>query len=69
MANDTDIPYDDADIKYTPLLDANRDRDILQLLPDYLSEEITFPRSQAAHFYSRVVETLTRKKRMASEDE
>ncbi|KAL8783159.1 MAG: hypothetical protein Q9195_009472 [Heterodermia aff. obscurata] len=69
VANDTDVPYDEADIKYTPLLDANRDRDILQLLPDYLSEEITFPRSQAAHFYGRVVDTLMKKQRMASEDE
>ena len=69
VANDNDVPYDEADIQYTPLLDENRDRDILQLLPDYLTEEITFPRSQAAHFYGRVVDTLMKKQRMVSEDD
>lgn len=68
VANDNDakINYDDATFLYTPRLDSNRDRDLLELLPDYLSEEITFSRVNAAKFYGRVVETLT--KRRAEED-
>jgi len=31
------------------------------LLPDYLVEEITFPRPQAARFYARVGKALTEK--------
>ncbi|KZF25464.1 hypothetical protein L228DRAFT_258885 [Xylona heveae TC161] len=53
--------YETTEFQYIPLLDANRDRDLLELLPDYLSEEITFPRSQAGRFYAKIVETLTRR--------
>lgn len=35
---------------------------MLELLPDYLTEDITFSRRHAAQFYSRVVETLTKKR-------
>lgn len=68
VANDNDakINYEDATFLYTPRLDGNRDRDLLELLPDYLSEEIAFSRVNAAKFYGRVVETLT--KRRAGED-
>ena len=68
VANDNDakINYEDATFLYTPRLDANRDRDLLELLPDYLSEEIAFSRVNAAKFYGRVVETLT--KRRTEED-
>lgn len=44
-----------------PQLDHSRDRDMMELLPDYLVGEITFPRSQAAKFYARVVKALTEK--------
>lgn len=54
---------------YTPLLDMNRDREILQLMPDYLTEEITFSRNHAAQFYGRVVDTLMKKQRVMSEEE
>ncbi|KAA8574159.1 hypothetical protein EYC84_005674 [Monilinia fructicola] len=40
----------DADCRYTPLLDPSRDRPLLELLPDYLVDEIEFPRPQAARF-------------------
>ena len=68
VANDAELAYDDADMTYTPLLDTNRDRDILQLLPDYLTEEITFSRNHAAQFYGRVVDTLMKKQRVTSEE-
>ena len=53
--------YEDTEFQYTPRLDSNRDRDLLDILPDYLTDEITFSRQHAAKFYSRVVDTLTRK--------
>ncbi|KAF2455005.1 chromosome segregation protein Csm1/Pcs1-domain-containing protein [Lineolata rhizophorae] len=62
-----DASYDDAEFEYVPLLDASRDRDLLDVLPDYLTEEICFPRSSAARFYAKVVECMT--KRIVVEDE
>lgn len=41
-----------------PQLDPGRDRDLIDLLPDYLVEEITFPRAHAAKFYARVIKSL-----------
>lgn len=67
IATNTDESYEDTEFQYTPRLDSDRDRDLLELLPDYLSEEITFSRLNAAKFYGRVVETLT-KKRMENEE-
>ncbi len=54
--------YEDTEFSYTPRLDNNRDRDLLELLPDYLREEIMFSRMNAAMFYGRVVDTLTKKR-------
>ncbi|KAK3323586.1 chromosome segregation protein Csm1/Pcs1-domain-containing protein [Cercophora scortea] len=51
--------FDDAEFMYMPQLDANRDRALIDTLPDYLVEEITFPRPQAAKFYARVMKALT----------
>ncbi|KAL8834843.1 MAG: hypothetical protein Q9170_003585 [Blastenia crenularia] len=62
IATTTDESYEDTEFQYTPRLDSDRDRDLLELLPDYLSEEITFSRQNAAKFYGRVVETLTKKR-------
>ncbi|EKG15713.1 Monopolin complex subunit Csm1/Pcs1 [Macrophomina phaseolina MS6] len=53
--------YEEAEFAYTPLLDENRDRDLLEILPDYLTEEICFPRSSAAKFYAKVVDCMTKK--------
>ncbi|KAH7030964.1 chromosome segregation protein Csm1/Pcs1-domain-containing protein [Microdochium trichocladiopsis] len=55
-ANDN---YDETQFVYMPQLDDDRDQDLKELLPDYLSEDITFPRPQAARFYSRVMKALT----------
>ncbi|KAL8731554.1 MAG: hypothetical protein Q9181_004275 [Wetmoreana brouardii] len=62
IATNTDDSYEETEFQYTPRLDNDRDRDLLELLPDYLGEEITFSRLNAAKFYGRVVETLTRKR-------
>jgi hypothetical protein len=52
---------EEAQCNYVPLLDHSRDKDMIELLPDYLIDEITFPRTQAARFYARVVKALTEK--------
>jgi hypothetical protein len=51
--------FDDAQFIYMPQLDAARDAELIDILPDYLVEEITFPRLHAAKFYSRVVKALS----------
>ncbi len=48
-----------AQFVYTPQLDPSRDAALIELLPDYLVEEISFPRIQAAKFYKRVMQSLT----------
>ncbi|PQE31672.1 chromosome segregation protein [Rutstroemia sp. NJR-2017a WRK4] len=53
--------HGDADCRYTPLLDPSRDKPLLELLPDYLVDEIEFPRPQAARFYARITRALTEK--------
>ncbi|KAH8804797.1 chromosome segregation protein Csm1/Pcs1-domain-containing protein [Xylogone sp. PMI_703] len=53
--------YDDAHCVYSPQLDPSRDSMLMETLPDYLVDEITFPRSQAAKFYARVMKSLTEK--------
>ncbi|KAK2793844.1 hypothetical protein FQN51_000999 [Onygenales sp. PD_10] len=53
--------FEAAEFHYMPLLDANRDRDLVDILPEYLSVDITFSRQHAAKFYSRVVDTLTKR--------
>ncbi|CAJ2513752.1 Uu.00g018710.m01.CDS01 [Anthostomella pinea] len=51
--------HDDAQFMYIPQLDPKNDQDLIDMLPDYLVEEITFPRLHAAKFYQRVMKTLT----------
>lgn len=46
---------------YTPMLNPDRDRELIEMMPDYLTEDITFVRDVAARFYARVVKTLTEK--------
>jgi len=53
--------YEDTEFVYQPLLNEQRDRELLDLLPDYLTEEICFPRGQAAKFYCKVVDSMSKK--------
>lgn len=50
--------YDDVQFTYRPQLDADRDIDVIEMLPDYLTEEITFPRGHASKFYTRLTKAL-----------
>lgn len=54
--------YNSAEFSYIPLLDENRDRELLDMLPDYLTVEINFSRQQAAKFYTRVIDTLNKRR-------
>ena len=51
--------YADAHYTYSPLLDPNRDEDLMGILPEYLVDEITFKRPFAAAFYTRLIKSLT----------
>ncbi|ORY63094.1 chromosome segregation protein Csm1/Pcs1-domain-containing protein [Pseudomassariella vexata] len=49
---------DEVQFMYMPQLDPNRDRALIDVLPDYLVEEITFPRPHAAKFFARVMKCM-----------
>ncbi|KAJ4360165.1 uncharacterized protein N0V89_000725 [Didymosphaeria variabile] len=53
--------YNEHEFVYQPLLDEQRDRELIELLPDYLTEEISFPRAQAPKFYTKVVDSMSKK--------
>ncbi|KEQ78593.1 hypothetical protein M438DRAFT_350340 [Aureobasidium pullulans EXF-150] len=55
------LSYEDTEFAYEPLLDTNRDADLMDILPDYLTEEICFPRNHAVKFYTKVVESMTKR--------
>lgn len=44
-----------------PQIDPSRDEELKKLLPDYMAEELMFPRPQVDKFYARVVKALTEK--------
>lgn len=58
--------FDNTEFQYLPLLDANRDRDLVNMLPDFLTVDITFKRGQAAKFYTRVIDALTKRRSLAA---
>ncbi|KAH8172663.1 chromosome segregation protein csm1/Pcs1 domain-containing protein [Sarocladium implicatum] len=51
--------YSDVEFSYRPQLDDSRDEELIELLPDFLVEDIAFPRTNAAKFYARVMKSLT----------
>jgi hypothetical protein len=51
--------YEEEQVTYRPQLDPSRDRALMDLLPDYLVEEITFPRPHSGKFYARVLKAMT----------
>ena len=62
VTKDPEESYEDVEFQYTPRLDSSRDHDLIELLPEYLTEEITFSRMNAAPFYARIMETLMKKR-------
>lgn len=46
---------------YRPQIHSDRDKELISIMPDYLTEELTFERGVASKFYARVVKTLTEK--------
>jgi hypothetical protein len=57
----TTSSFDSAEFHYIPLLDTNRDSDLIELLPDYLTVDISFSRQQASKFYTRVIDRLAKR--------
>lgn len=52
---------EDTEFVYQPLLDEQRDKELLDILPDYLTEEICFPSAQAVKFYCKVLDSMNKK--------
>jgi hypothetical protein len=59
--------YEEAEFTYEPLLDEGRDNELIEILPDYLTEDIEFPRHQALKFYHKMLESMM--KRVMVEEE
>ena len=53
--------FEEQEFTYTPKLDEGRDKALIELLPEYMQEEITFSRGNAGRFYARVVGVLMRR--------
>ncbi|KAK4204877.1 chromosome segregation protein Csm1/Pcs1-domain-containing protein [Triangularia verruculosa] len=49
---------DESQCEYNPMLDTNRDRALIEVLPEFLVDEIAFPRTQAGRFYQRIMKAL-----------
>ncbi|OOF90072.1 hypothetical protein ASPCADRAFT_60192 [Aspergillus carbonarius ITEM 5010] len=58
--------FESAEFQYIPLLDENRDRALVDVLPEYLTVDITFVRQQASKFYTRVIDALTKRRSTAA---
>ncbi|KAF1818127.1 uncharacterized protein K489DRAFT_385243 [Dissoconium aciculare CBS 342.82] len=65
----TTVSYEETEFAYEPLLDPSRDRELLSLLPDYLTEEICFPRQHAQKFYARVLESMGRRVEIVDDED
>ena len=63
------LSYEEAEFSYEPHLDEGRDRDLLELLPDYLVQEICFPRAQAVKFYAKLLDCMMKKVVVEEEEE
>ncbi|OBT97146.1 hypothetical protein VE01_04863 [Pseudogymnoascus verrucosus] len=61
VPNDKNADYEESQCHYVPQMDPSRDEELKELLPEYMSEELTFPRPQVDKFYARVVKALTEK--------
>ncbi|USP74687.1 hypothetical protein yc1106_01961 [Curvularia clavata] len=60
---------EDTEFIYQPLLDEQRDRELLDILPDYLTEEICFPSAQAVKFYCKVLDSMNKKVVLEDEED
>lgn len=54
--------FDTTEFHYIPLLDSNRDAGLVGILPEYLTVDITFSRQNASKFYTRVMDSLTKRR-------
>lgn len=59
--------YEDAEMTYTPMLDAKNDKHLVDILEDFLIEDIAFPRHHAQGFYTKVRACMMRRVEMDEE--
>ncbi|KAK9450201.1 chromosome segregation protein Csm1/Pcs1-domain-containing protein [Limtongia smithiae] len=50
--------YDDEEVTLVPMLDEERDRALIRLLPEYLTESLTFKRSATAQCFLKISQAL-----------
>jgi hypothetical protein len=53
--------YEEAQMTYTPMLDEKNDKHLVDILEDFLIEDICFPRNHAQGFYTKVRECMMRR--------
>ncbi len=56
------MSFEETEYLYTPLLDGDRDHEMMKLMPSYLTEDITFARLNASRFYGEVDDTLLKRR-------
>ncbi|KAK2760236.1 Glycosyl phosphatidyl inositol anchor synthesis [Arachnomyces sp. PD_36] len=56
--------FESAEFHYMPLLDSNRDKDLIEVLPDYLTVDITFSRQQSAKWRESTTTPFTKMARL-----
>ncbi|KAK9480005.1 chromosome segregation protein Csm1/Pcs1-domain-containing protein [Lipomyces japonicus] len=53
--------HEDVEVTFVPMLDGKRDEALVELLPDYFTEPLTFVRSSAAQFFWKISQALQKK--------
>ncbi|KAF2665617.1 hypothetical protein BT63DRAFT_428577 [Microthyrium microscopicum] len=61
--------YDEPEITYTPILDEKNDKHLLDILEDYLLEEIEFPQNNLQRLYTTIRDGMTKKVVMVDEED
>ncbi|KAJ5175344.1 uncharacterized protein N7482_001221 [Penicillium canariense] len=58
----SNLEHEQAECQYLPLLDASRDRDLVNILPDFLVVDITFQQEQTSKFYTQLTAALNKRR-------
>jgi len=61
LARTPGTTYDEVQMTYTPLIDEKNDKHLVEILEDFLVEDICFPRNHAQGFYTKVRECMVRR--------
>jgi hypothetical protein len=55
------VSFEDIQMSYMPLVDEKNDRALIDILPDFLTDEIDFPGGQLRRLYTRVRDSMMTK--------